>query len=98
MFFLFKNKGSRKIEHQNSCVQGIVAVMDASLLAVVSLPFLFLLLAFCAPSSVPWLFLVRVEGFGGAYHQKCVEIKRLIEAYPMTVDWFHQRFLARCRI
>lgn len=30
---------------------GIVAVMDASLLAVVSLPFLFLLLAFCAPSS-----------------------------------------------
>lgn len=30
---------------------GIIAVMDASLLAVVSLPFLFLLLAFCAPSS-----------------------------------------------
>lgn len=34
---------------------GIVAVMDASLLAVVSLPFLFLLLAFCAPSSVSWM-------------------------------------------
>ena len=39
---------------QNSKIDefaGVAAIMDASLLAVVSLPFFFLLLAFCAPAA-----------------------------------------------
>ena len=55
IYQIIKSDKKRTIKnHISRTFWGIIAVMDASLLAVVSLPFLFLLLAFCAPSSAAW--------------------------------------------